>query len=91
MFKEFLYSNLIYIPIFAAYLELNPKLTNIWYRISSDGYRHVRLWNLFDFIIKPLTMKELWYPEYWDINFFVGATTLYLSYKAVSYINFNLN
>ena len=91
MFKTLLYSTLTYIPMFAAYLELNPKITNVWYRFSSDGERHVQIWNLIDFIFKPLTMKELWYPEFWDLNFFVGATTLFLSYSIVSYTYNKLN
>lgn len=85
MIKTFLYSAIVYVPLFAAYLELNPKITNVWYRIASDGKRHVQIWNLIDFIFKPLTMKELWYPEFWDLNFFIGATTLFISYSTVSY------
>ena len=64
---------LIYLIIFACYLELSPALTNIWYRVEEDGKRHFRLSNLFNFIMQPFYIKELWYPEYWDINYWVGS------------------
>ena len=91
MLTNLSYSFLAYIPMFAAYLELHPKITNVWYRFGSDGKRHIQIWNLIDFIFKPLTMKELWYPEYWDINFFVGGTILFLCYQSVKYIYYKLD
>ena len=54
---------LLYTLLFALYLELNPGLTNIWYRVGSDGKRHICPGNLFNFIMKPFTTKELWYFE----------------------------
>ena len=63
---------LLYTLLFACYLELNPSLTNIWYRVGSDGNKHIYPSNLFYFIIKPFTMKELWYMEFWDINYWIG-------------------
>jgi hypothetical protein len=64
---------LIYLVIFASYLELNPSITNVWYRIEDDGQKHFRLVNLFNFIIQPFYIKELWYPKFWDLNFWVGS------------------
>jgi hypothetical protein len=71
--KSILYGSLLYFPVFAAYLELNPSITNIWYRIGVDGARHINLSSLWHFMTKPFTMIELWYPKNWDINYFVGA------------------
>jgi hypothetical protein len=70
---------LLYTLIFALYLELNPGLTNIWYRIGSDGNKHICPSNLFNFIIKPFTMGELWNPEFWDTNYWVGLSFVLIS------------
>lgn len=74
--KSILYGSLIYFPIFAIYLEVNPNITNVWYRIGVDGARHINLSSLWYFITKPFTMIELWYPNNWDINYFLGAIFL---------------
>jgi hypothetical protein len=72
----------VYLIPFSAYLELNPGLTNIWYRIGSDGMRHVNLDSYVHFLTRPLYMPELWHPRNWDLNFFVGAgLTSFLVYR----------
>jgi hypothetical protein len=80
------YIALIHFIVFAFYLELNPALGQIWYRIGADGLRHVKLWNLFDFIIKPLYVRELWYPEYLEFNFFFNLIVLFVCMRFVSFI-----
>jgi hypothetical protein len=74
--KSILYGSLIYFIFFLAYLEINPSITNVWYRIGVDGARHINLPSLWNFITKPFSMIELWYPQNWDINYFVGAIIL---------------
>lgn len=74
--KSLLYGSLIYFPIFSAYLELNPKITNVWYRIGADGVRHINFTSLWHFITGPFTMIEFWYPSNWDINYFIGAAAV---------------
>jgi hypothetical protein len=64
---------LIYLIIFTIYLEYSPNLGNIWIRVGSDGKKHFRPINIYHIIIKPLSMKELWYPKNWDLNFIVGS------------------
>lgn len=64
----------LYFLIFSAYLEINPKLTNIWYRIDSSGSRSINLESYWYFITRPFSMIEFWYPYNWDMNYFVGAT-----------------
>ena len=74
----------IYTIAFASYLELSPQIGNVWYRMGADGIRHVRPENLLAFIVKPMTMVELWYPSNWDINYIVGiliTILLYYTYK----------
>lgn len=70
----------LYTLFFAIYLEINPSLTNIWYRTGSDGEKHIYLSNYFYFIMKPFTMKELWYPEFWDCNFWIGLIIILIIY-----------
>jgi hypothetical protein len=79
---------LLYTLFFAFYLELNPGLTNIWYRIGSDGYRHICPGDLFYFIVKPFSMKELWYPEFWDLNYWIGLGFILISLHVI-YILFS--
>lgn len=74
--KSILYGFLIYFIFFLVYLELNPSITNVWYRIGVDGARHINLPSLWHFITKPFSMIELWYPQNWDINYFIGAIIL---------------
>jgi hypothetical protein len=80
---------LLYTILFALYLELNPGLTNIWYRIGSDGERHICPNNLFNFIIKPFTTKELWYFELLDCNYLFGI--LIIMWYATSNIKLDIS
>ena len=73
MFWSLLYGTLVYFILFSAYLELSPRLTNIWYRISSDGVRRINLSSYFHFLSRPFYTLEFWYPRNWDLNYFVGA------------------
>ena len=81
-----LYLFIFYFIFFALYLELNPSITNIWYRYSDDGLRHFYPLNLFSFIIEPFYKIELWYPSYWDLNFFIGILFVYLFYLIYSFL-----
>ena len=74
-----LFRFILYFIIFALYLELNPSLGNIWYRIGEDGIRHIQLVNLLYFIIEPLKNRFLWNLEFLDLNFFVGALLILIT------------
>jgi hypothetical protein len=77
----------VYFLLFAAYLELSPKIGNVWYRMGVNGYREIRLSGLINIILKPLSMIELWYPANWDINYFIGgAFTSMIIYWVKIYI-----
>lgn len=64
----------IYFILFSAYLELDSGLTNIWYRVASDGEKHINLTSYWNFISTPFYDIDYWYPQNWDLNYFVGAT-----------------
>lgn len=81
---SFAWGYLFYFILYSIYIELSVSgLTNIWYRIGSDGYKHVNIASYFAFLIKPFSDIQFWYPMNWDLNYFVGATItsglLYLS------------
>jgi hypothetical protein len=73
IYKSILQGFSIYFVIFAAYLELSPKLGNIWYRIQDDGIRRINLGYLLQFIILPFKQVWMWSPLNWDLNYFVGS------------------
>ena len=84
---DYLLSNesLYYIPsgslfsllIFILYLEISPKLGNIWYRYSDDGKRHINLPSLYNFIKQPFINLRFWSYNMLDLNIitFVGIST----------------
>ena len=71
MIHEIISSFLISILLFAFYLELQPSLTNIWFRENSDGIQEIQLKNLVVFSLAPCHHLFYWYPNFWDINFFI--------------------
>ena len=72
---SFIWGYLIYFILYSIYVELNfSGLTNIWYRIGSDGHKHVNVSSYFTFLKTPFYDIQFWYPMNWDLNYFVGAT-----------------
>ena len=76
--NEFTIALPIYFITFISYLELSPKLGNIWYRTASDGNKYINFGSLLEFIYKPFKQSFFWYPQFWDINIYIGLyiTTL---------------
>jgi hypothetical protein len=72
--------------IFAIYVEINPKMTNIWFRINSNGEKTIQLINLFHLMVGPLYYDFYWYPNYLDINYFMY---LLLSFLFIGVLNYN--
>ena len=66
---------------YAIYLELSPGLGNIWYRTGVDGVKHIKIFNLLNIMIKPLTNKDLWTPSLWDTNYFIFITVWTIVYR----------
>ena len=63
----------IYFVIFSIYLEASPKLKNIWLRRDSDNMIHFRPGGILLMLLKPFTNIFFWYPNFWDINYYVGG------------------
>lgn len=71
---------LLYTLLFALYLELNPRLTNIWYRTGADGKKHIYPSNYVNFMFKPFTTRELWYLHLLDCNYWFGLSIVICFY-----------
>jgi len=71
-------SFLISTIIFGIYVEINPQLGNIWYRIDMNGIKQIYIINLFRFMFAPLYYMFYWYISMWDINFFIYWLTIYI-------------
>jgi len=70
--------------IFGIYVELNPKITNIWYRINSEGVKTIQIYNLLYLMSGPLNYLFYWSPNYLDINYFIY---LIITYTIIELIN----
>ena len=57
--------------IFILYLELNPKLGNIWYRHASSGNKELQPDSLMHFLSYPFKSTLFWEPVNWDMNVIV--------------------
>lgn len=53
------------------YLEINPKMTNIWYRISANCDKKIVFKNIIPLIKAPIQYSYFWTIEFWDCNIYV--------------------
>ena len=74
LIKAFIYATII----FAIYVEVNPKLGNIWYRIDMNGDKQIYIINLFRLMFAPIYYIFYWYIYIWDINFFIYWIAIYI-------------
>ena len=63
----------IYFIIFISYLEISPKLQNIWIRYNSDNVLQICPGGIWNMLKKPFSNCYFWYPEFWDLNYYVGG------------------
>jgi hypothetical protein len=87
IFYNLLIASIISIIIFAIYVELSPKMTNIWYRINANGDKTIQIKNLFELMMGPLKYDFYWYPQYYDINFFIYLITIFIMLELYSNSN----
>ena len=71
--KSLLAGSLVYLIIFMLYLELNPRITNVWLRKDSNNIYRFSLKGLFLILKKPFEYVIFWKPSFWDLNYYVGA------------------
>ena len=70
--------------IFAIYVEVNPKMTNIWYRVNSEGIKTIQLDNLLQLISGPFRYIFYWFPNYWDINYFIYLIIIFIIIEQIN-------
>ncbi len=62
--------------LFGIYLEINPKLGNIWYRKNEKNIRKISIPAFLQYFKQPFKNKFLWYPRYWDLNPYMFTTII---------------
>jgi hypothetical protein len=58
----------VYCIVWLAYLELSPRLGNIWLRRDAEGVQRISIGSLKALLAAPWYTTELWWPSYWDVN-----------------------
>ena len=74
LLKSFIISTII----FAIYVEINPSMGNIWYRIDSNGIKRINIISLFNLMLGPLRYLFYWNLTNLDINFFIHWLVVFL-------------
>ena len=72
-YQYYILLNFVSFLLYLAYIEFNPKLSNIWLRKDSLGIRRISLGGLKDFLLYPLSEYRVWYPNLWDLNVFISV------------------
>lgn len=83
--------------LYAAYLELNPKIGGVILRPDGEGNKKINLSSYWNFIKAPFnsdnieTAKQLWKPQFWDINYPVCAVAFMTGFGFISHLVPHLN
>tara|TARA_E500000178_G_C16992439_1_gene741520 strand:+ start:191 stop:517 length:327 start_codon:yes stop_codon:yes gene_type:complete len=72
-FEDLIISYFIYFIIFIAYLEISPKLKNVWIRCNSDNVLQICPAGIWNMLKKPFSNIYFWYPQFWDLNYYIGG------------------
>ncbi len=59
---------------FISYLELSPKLGNIWLRKNDKNIKEFQPIFILSYFKKPFQSLIFWYPQNWDLNPYVIST-----------------
>ena len=62
--------------IFLLYLEVSPKLGNIWFRVAEDGKKRIQPDSLMSYLSYPFKNGLFWKPSNFDLNFIVFSGAL---------------
>ena len=63
----------LYFLLYLIYLEVSPKLGNIWIRCNSDNKLKICPSGIFLMLKAPFYNLYYWNPKFWDINFYAGG------------------
>tara|TARA_Y100000389_G_scaffold204469_1_gene257207 strand:- start:1290 stop:1652 length:363 start_codon:yes stop_codon:yes gene_type:complete len=83
-YKHFFIGFSISFILWILYLEINPKLGNIWLRENSESNIVFAPINIINMIFYSCNNITFWYPWNWDMNPFIWiiiGTSGYLIYR----------
>lgn len=72
---------------FIGYLEINPKIRNVWIRVNSEGNKVFYIYGIISMLKLPFNDKTYWKPENFDLNWIViniGFLSAYKIYKEIN-------
>lgn len=64
--------------IFALYVELNPRITNVLFIKTTNDYKIIEFKNLINLIIGPFKYNFYWLPNYLDVNYMVYFVIVFI-------------
>lgn len=73
-------ANIFILLFFALYIEKLSNVGNILIRVDSTGLKKFQPFQLISFMLAPIQKNFLWYPRFWDINWFIFTTILNILY-----------
>ena len=75
--------------IWILYLEMNPKIRNIWLRPNSEGAYVFCPNSIISLMVAPLTNKHFWNIKLLDINYYTFLTINLLLLNCFNKIKYN--
>ena len=72
--------NIFILLFFALYIEKLSNVGNILIRQDSTGTKKFKPFRLISFMFAPIIKNFLWYPKFWDINWFTFTIILNIIY-----------
>ena len=70
--------SILYLFFYMLYVQFSSKIGGIWLRPNDKGQWSFTLLGLSTMIFSPFSNIRLWYPDMWDLNYFVGTSITYL-------------
>lgn len=83
MLSQLLTGSCMGTAFFIIYLEVNPRIKDVWYRKNDKGEYEIRLNNVKEYYKAPLMDNIFWYPCFWDINPYIFTITTTVVYTTI--------
>jgi len=64
--------------IFALYVELNPRITNVLFKKSSNDYKIIEFRNLIILMLGPFKYDFYWLTNYLHVNYIVYFVIIFI-------------
>jgi hypothetical protein len=73
----FLKVSSIYLLFYLLYVQFSSKIGGIWLRPNDKGQIVFSFQGLTTMLFCPFSNLRMWYPDVWDLNYFMGTTIVY--------------